>query len=102
MTATATKVQDGPFADGLFTRNATLYELSEPLEYDGGNFSHAIVSSVEADAWDPAETIVLPADAEGHAYVGYPFPYMREGSTDKTLALNTLGYEVLETASSQK
>ena len=96
MTATATKVQDGPFSDGLFTENATLYALSEPFEHQGRSFDHVIVSSVGKDDWGPDETIALPANEAGSAFTAYPFPYMEEGTTDKTLALNTLGYEVLE------
>lgn len=99
MTATATKVQDGPFASGLFTENATLYELSAPLSHDGHLFDFVVVSSLEKDDFGPAETIALPAEATGDVYVSEAermFVYIKEDSTDKTLALNTLGYEVLE------
>jgi hypothetical protein len=84
----------------MFTPRATLYKLSEPLPHDGHVFDFVVVSTVEKDDWGPAETIALPAGEGGVVYLSETeriFAYVKEGSTDKTLALSTLGYdEVLE------
>ena len=98
MTATATKVKDGPF-DGQFpgfSSRAALYELSEPLEHKGMHFTHVVVSAVPEDAWGPKETIVLGADAKARTFIEEPFPFVEQGLEDHTAALNSLGYEVLE------
>lgn len=98
MTATATKVKDGPF-DGRFpsfSERAALYALSEPLEHDGMFFTHAVVSAIPADSWGPQETIVLGSDSEARVFVSDVFPFHKEGMEDKAGALRALGYEVLE------
>ena len=98
MTATATKVKDGPF-DGQFpgfSSRAALYELSEPLKHGDEEFSYAVVSAIPADSWGPSETIVLGSDEKGGVFIEDPFPFVEQGLDDQVAALNSLGYEVLE------
>jgi hypothetical protein len=87
----------------MFTPKATLYALSEPLNFDGFSFDHVVVSAIAEDAWGPAETIALPASAAGVVYIneGLTFPYQEEDTVDKAAALKALGYEVLEPAPAQ-
>lgn len=92
MTATATAVKSGPFAHGGWP-HGVLYELSVPYEYEGQEFSHLLVSAVSADEWGPDEVVALVSDAEANVTLGDEFPYVEEGTKDRTRALKALGYE---------
>lgn len=95
MTATATLVKYGPI-DGGFGTGGGLYELSEPVEYCGVEYSQLIVSAIDGDAYGPASTIALPYGAEGFAY---DFSTGLFAKWDEKLshreALGVLGYELV-------
>lgn len=95
MTATATLVQRGPI-NGGFSEHAGLYSLSVPLDYEGSEYDHLVVSTIPADGQEPEDTIALPAFADGRVILGGDFAYEREGAGGHEAALEALGYTLAE------
>lgn len=77
-----------------FTGNARLYELSEPVEYNGGKTLFLVASATSAPFSGP-ETYLFPADSDGEVLNWGALPGSQRGTLDITQTLQDAGYTVI-------
>ena len=79
--------------DKEFTGDAALYELDEPMKYDGGETCYVIVSATVVLITGP-ETYICPADCEGNIINWGELEGSYRGGLDHVRALEGAGYTV--------
>jgi hypothetical protein len=75
-----------------YTGDARLYELSEPVEYEGSTSQFVIVSAASV-AFSGPETYIFLANSEGEVTNWGELPGSFRGGFDHEQALRSLGYE---------
>ena len=80
-----------------WTGDARVFELSEPMQYEGGKTKYVVVSATVAP-FTGAETYIFPSDEKGDVKKFSELDGSYRGGLDHAQALEGAGYEIVKSA----